>query len=154
MEYNIQETVQDSGNGRLFPADLYMEYVLYVARFTSPASRALLGEPSMAFETYVISWNITKRCGLRCEHCYLDASYLAGRETDELTLRECRVLIDQMAEINPQACLILTGGEPLLRPDIFEIASYAHNRGFMVVVGSGGNLINESLAHRLVESGV
>jgi radical SAM protein with 4Fe4S-binding SPASM domain len=108
----------------------------------------------MAFETYVISWNVTKRCGLRCEHCYLDASYLSGEATDELSLAECRVLIGQMAEINPQACLILTGGEPLLRPDIFDIASCAAAKGFMVVVGSGGNMIDDAIARRLVQSGV
>ncbi len=108
----------------------------------------------MAFETYVISWNVTKRCALRCEHCYLDAATLSGERTDELSLEECRKLIDQMAEINPQACLILTGGEPLLRPDIYQIASYASEKGFMVVVGSGGNLINDEIAERLVQSGV
>ncbi len=108
----------------------------------------------MAFETYVISWNVTKRCSLRCEHCYLDASYLTGDKTDEFSLEECNKLIDQMAEINPQACLILTGGEPLLRPDIFGIASYATEKGFMVVMGSGGNLIDDSIAKRLKDSGV
>ncbi|MBI5185233.1 MAG: radical SAM protein [Nitrospinae bacterium] len=108
----------------------------------------------MAFETYVISWNVTKRCGLRCEHCYLDAYSLSGETADELSLDECRVLIGQMAEINPQACLILTGGEPLLRPDIFDIASCATAKGFMVVVGSGGNIIDGAMARRLSQSGV
>ena len=79
----------------------------------------------MAFETYVISWNLTKRCNLSCSHCYLDAAFLEGDVVDELSLSESKKLIDQMAEVNPNACLILTGGEPLLREDIFDIARYA-----------------------------
>ena len=108
----------------------------------------------MSNDLYVISWNVTKRCGLRCAHCYLDASYLSGDQTDELSTGEALRLIDQIAEVSPQACLILTGGEPLLRPDIFEIASHADAQGFMVVMGSGGNLIDDAVAGKLVASGV
>ena len=108
----------------------------------------------MSFETYVISWNLTKRCNLRCSHCYLDASFLDGDVVDELSLAECRKLIDQMAEVNPNACLILTGGEPLLREDIYEIASYANEKGFMVVMGTNGLLLNDTTVPKMLDAGI
>ncbi|MDQ1271963.1 MAG: AdoMet-dependent heme synthase, partial [Planctomycetota bacterium] len=62
--------------------------------------------------------------------------------------------IDQMAELNPNLLLILTGGEPLLRKDIYELASYASKKGMMVVLGTNGNLIDDDIAKKLKESGV
>src|SRR3990170_2641016 len=106
----------------------------------------------MAFETYIISWNITKRCNLHCAHCYLDASYLTpplegGEEGGgELSTTECFRLIDQMAEVNPKAVLILTGGEPLLRKDIFQISKYASDKGFLTVLGTNGIMIRAKCA--------
>lgn len=108
----------------------------------------------MAFETYVISWNLTKKCNLRCSHCYLDASFLSGDAVDELSLPECKKLIDQMAEVNPNACLILTGGEPLMREDIYEIASYADGKGFMVVMGTNGLLLNDETVPKMLDAGI
>ncbi len=108
----------------------------------------------MAFETYVISWNLTKRCNLRCSHCYLDASFLEGDVVDELSLSESKKLIDQMAEVNPNACLILTGGEPLLREDIFDIARYADGKGFMVVMGTNGLLLNDITIPKMIDAGI
>lgn len=108
----------------------------------------------MAFETYVISWNLTKRCNLRCSHCYLDASFLSGDVVDELSYRECEKLIDQMAEVNPNACLILTGGEPLLRKDIYDITSYANDKGFMVVMGTNGLLLNDITVPKMLDAGI
>ena len=108
----------------------------------------------MAFETYIISWNMTKRCNLRCAHCYLDASYLTGDVTDELSTVECFRVIDQMAEVNPNAVLILTGGEPLLRKDIFEISRYASDKGFMTVLGTNGIPITDGVAKKIKESGI
>lgn len=108
----------------------------------------------MAFETYVISWNLTKRCNLRCSHCYLDAAYLNGDVVNEPSLLECKKLIDQMAEVNPNACLILTGGEPLLRDDIFEISSYADRKGFMVVMGTNGILLDDIIVPKILDAGI
>ncbi|MEK6590445.1 MAG: radical SAM protein [Nitrospinota bacterium] len=108
----------------------------------------------MAFETYIISWNITKRCNLRCAHCYLDASYLTGDLTDELSTEECFRLVDQMAEVNPKAVLIMTGGEPLLRKDIFEISRYASEKGFLTVLGTNGIPITADIALKIKENGI
>ena len=102
----------------------------------------------MDFRAYSISWNLTKRCNLNCDHCYLDAEFRGGLKTDELNTEECFRVIDQIAEVNPNAFLILTGGEPLLRPDIYEIIRYAADKKFMVVLGTNGTMINRVNAEK------
>ena len=108
----------------------------------------------MNYKPYAISWNTTYRCNLRCSHCYLDTNALTRQSANELSTNEGFRLIDQMAELNPNLLLILTGGEPLLREDIYEIAYYAFRKGMMVVLGTNGNLIDDGIARRLKESGV
>lgn len=107
----------------------------------------------MDFRAYSISWNITKRCNLNCHHCYLDADFRGGFRTDELNTEECFRVMDQIAEVNPNAFLILTGGEPLLRPDIYELIRHAADRKFMVVLGTNGTLINRANAEKIKASG-
>lgn len=107
----------------------------------------------MNFRAQVISWNITRRCNLRCEHCYIHAGPLARRR-DELATEECLGIIDQIKAHSPGSLIILTGGEPLLRKDVFQIARYASEAGFMVVVGTNGIPIRRRTARRLVDSGV
>jgi AdoMet-dependent heme synthase len=107
----------------------------------------------MDFRAYSISWNLTKRCNLNCDHCYLDADYRGGLRTDELDTQQCFKVIDEIAEVNPNAFLILTGGEPLLRPDIYEIIRYAADKKFMVVLGTNGTLINHANAVKIKEAG-
>jgi radical SAM protein with 4Fe4S-binding SPASM domain len=84
----------------------------------------------------------------------LDADQLTGKSKDELTTKEGYRLIDQIAEVNPEAMLILTGGEPLLREDIFELSRYASSKNLMVVLGSNGTLIDEQKADALLTSGI
>ena len=108
----------------------------------------------MNYKPYAISWNTTYRCNLRCSHCYLDTNALTKQSAKELSTQEGLRLIDQMAELNPNLLLILTGGEPLLRKDIYELASYASQKGMMVVLGTNGNLIDDDIARKLKESGV
>ena len=80
---------------------------------------------------YVISWNLTYRCNLACEHCYLDAggAPLVGTENfadrSELDTEGCFRVIDDIAAFAPECVTILTGGEPLLRRDILEIVRRA-----------------------------
>ncbi len=107
----------------------------------------------MDFRAYSISWNLTKRCNLNCDHCYLDADFRGGFRTDELNTEECFRVVDQIAEVNPNAFLILTGGEPLLRPDIYEIIRYAADKKFMVVLGTNGTLINRANAVKIKDAG-
>jgi AdoMet-dependent heme synthase len=108
---------------------------------------------------YVVSWNLTYRCNLACEHCYLDAggTPLVGTEnfTDrsELGTEECFRVIDEIAAFAPECLTILTGGEPLLRRDILEIVRRAAERGLWVVVGTNGVRVTENVAQRLAEAG-
>jgi AdoMet-dependent heme synthase len=108
---------------------------------------------------YVISWNLTYRCNLACEHCYLDAgpTPLVGTENfadrSELGTEECFKVIDEIAAFAPECVTILTGGEPLLRRDILEIVQRAAERELWVVVGTNGVRITENLARRLADAG-
>jgi AdoMet-dependent heme synthase len=122
---------------------------------------------------YVVSWNLTYRCNLACEHCYLDAGgttlppqraedaprgpRLLGVENfadrSELSTEECFKVIDDIAAFAPECLTILTGGEPLLRRDILEIVRRAAERGLWVVVGTNGVSITENVARRLAEAG-
>ena len=108
---------------------------------------------------YVVSWNLTYRCNLACEHCYLDAggTPLVGTENfadrSELGTEECFRVIDEIAAFAPECLTILTGGEPLLRRDILEIVRRAAERELWVVVGTNGVRITENLAKRLAEAG-
>jgi AdoMet-dependent heme synthase len=108
---------------------------------------------------YVISWNLTYRCNLACEHCYLDAGGTPLVRTDnfadrsELGTEECFQVIDEIAAFAPECLTILTGGEPLLRRDILEIVRRAAERGLWVVVGTNGVRITENVAQRLSEAG-
>jgi radical SAM protein with 4Fe4S-binding SPASM domain len=108
---------------------------------------------------YVISWNLTYRCNLACEHCYLDAGPkpLVGTENfadrSELGTEECFRVIDEIAAFAPECLTILTGGEPLLRRDILEIVQRAAERELWVVVGTNGVRITENVAQRLAAAG-
>ncbi len=108
---------------------------------------------------YVVSWNLTYRCNLACEHCYLDAGGTPQVGTEnfadrsELGTEECFRVIDEIAAFAPECVTILTGGEPLLRRDIIEIVRRAAERGLWVVVGTNGVRITENVARRLAEAG-
>jgi radical SAM protein with 4Fe4S-binding SPASM domain len=108
---------------------------------------------------YVVSWNLTYRCNLACEHCYLDAGGTPQVGTEnfadrsELGTEECFRVIEEIATFAPECLTILTGGEPLLRRDILEIVRRAAERGLWVVVGTNGVSITENLARRLAEAG-
>jgi radical SAM protein with 4Fe4S-binding SPASM domain len=108
---------------------------------------------------YVVSWNLTYRCNLACEHCYLDAggTPLVGTENfadrSELGTEECYKVIDEIATFAPECITILTGGEPLLRRDILEIVGRASERGLWVVVGTNGVRITENVAGKLAAAG-
>ncbi|MEK6673472.1 MAG: radical SAM protein [Nitrospirota bacterium] len=106
----------------------------------------------MGYDLKIISWNITRRCNIHCNHCYLPANNIKG--SPELNTEEALHVIDQIALVNPEVMLILSGGEPLLRNDIFELTGYASGKGMMVVLGSNGLLIDEEVAFNLRQSSV
>jgi len=99
----------------------------------------------------IVSWNITLRCPLSCAHCYVDAG---NREAEgALSTEEAFGVIDQVRETG-RPIVVLSGGEPLLRDDIYAIARYGTERGLRMVMGSSGVLIDRTTAARLRESGI
>jgi AdoMet-dependent heme synthase len=122
--------------------------------------RAVAPAPSEFPRPYVISWNLTYRCNLACEHCYLDAGPAkvahdpAFSDRGELSTEQCLQVVDQIATFAPEALVILTGGEPLLRRDLLDIVRHASGRELWVVVGTNGVLITENLARTLQTAGV
>ncbi|MDL4842907.1 TIGR04053 family radical SAM/SPASM domain-containing protein [Aquibacillus rhizosphaerae] len=80
-------------------------------------------------DPFIVIWELTRACELKCLHCRADAQY--HRHPSELNLQEGKRLIDQIIEMN-NPMLVFTGGDPLMRPDVFEIAAYAINKGVRV----------------------
>ena len=99
----------------------------------------------------LVFWELTTGCNLRCIHCRASATELMSPE--DLTLRECREIIDQLAEYAP-FILVLSGGEPLWRKDVFDIAKYAGKSGIAVALATNGTLVDEAMAHRIREAGI
>lgn len=73
---------------------------------------------------------------------------------EDFSTRECYKVMDDIAKVNPDVFLILTGGEPLVRKDIFDIASYGSDKGFTVVLGTNGVLLGERQAKQMRRSGI
>ncbi len=99
----------------------------------------------------VVVWNCTRRCNLRCVHCYSqseDRTY-----GGELTTDEARRFIDDLAAFGAPV-LLFSGGEPLLRPDLFDLLRHAAAAGLRTVLSTNGTLIDEATAERLREVGL
>lgn len=102
----------------------------------------------------IVSWNLTSRCNLACAHCYLDAVQRKAPLRDELDTQEALAVIGQLSRLAPGAMLVLTGGEPLLRPDLAQLVGAAADAGLMPVVGTNGTLLDEARARTLGKAGV
>ncbi|MGH7466869.1 MAG: radical SAM protein [Longimicrobiales bacterium] len=111
---------------------------------TAPASR---------FVPHVVAWNLTQRCNLACAHCYISAGSWHGA-AGELSTTECLRIADQILELNDSPMFILSGGEPLLRDDLEQIAAYASGRGATVVVGTNGTRLTAARIDSLKHAGV
>lgn len=98
----------------------------------------------------LVTWNLTRRCNLRCMHCYIDAAECVGE--GELSTEEAKAVLDDLARMGVPVVLF-SGGEPLLRKDIFELGSYGVSRGLRVVLSTNGTLIDRECARVLKESG-
>ncbi len=104
-----------------------------------------------AFAPRLIAWEVTRRCTLKCKHCRASAEHCAYE--GELSLDEVKRVIDSVAA-NFKPIMILTGGEPLLRPDIFDIVRYTKQAGLTPVMATCGVLLTEDIARELKESGI
>lgn len=98
----------------------------------------------------IISWNTTQACNMSCVHCYRDAG---TRREDELTTEEGKKLLGEMAKAGFKI-VILSGGEPLMREDIYELITHATKVGLRPVLGTNGALITPETAKRLKEAGL
>lgn len=102
---------------------------------------------------HVVAWNLTRRCNLACAHCYIAAGPTESA-TGELPTQDCLRIVDEILAVNPSPMLILSGGEPLLREDLEEIARAASSRGATVVVGTNGTGLITSRIEGLKAAGV
>jgi len=99
----------------------------------------------------MVAWEVTRSCNLACIHCR--ASSVSGPYTGELSTGECLKLIDEFASLgNP--VIILTGGEPLLRKDIYTIASYGTGKGLRMVMATNGTLVTDEVVRKLKGAGI
>ena len=99
----------------------------------------------------LLFWETTAGCNLECVHCRrLDVS----RELmqNDLTTQQGRTLIDQVASVG-RPVLVFSGGEPLMRPDIFDLATYAKSKGLLIALATNGTLIDAALAGRIAATG-
>ncbi len=98
----------------------------------------------------VVVWNVTRRCNLKCVHCYTDSC--DAEFSGELTSGEGRALIDDLARFRIPA-LLFSGGEPLIRKDLLDLARYAVSRGIRPVLSTNGTMINAPMAANLKNLG-
>jgi Fe-coproporphyrin III synthase len=109
------------------------------------------GAPKSAAERRpIVVWNVTRTCNLRCVHCYSD-SY-AQKYAGELTNEDAKRVIDDLAVFQVPAVLF-SGGEPLTRPDLFDLMSYAVGKGLRLTLSTNGTLLDEVAAKKLKELG-
>jgi radical SAM protein with 4Fe4S-binding SPASM domain len=94
----------------------------------------------------IVVWNLTRTCNLRCVHCYTDSS--AAIFHDELTTGDCKHVLNDLAEFKVPAVLF-SGGEPLVRRDLFDLAHHARELGLHVVLSTNGTLIDPRIARTL-----
>ncbi len=104
-------------------------------------------------DLYLLAINLTRRCNLRCAHCYLDAATLERGSDDELDTEEVCKLLDEIAQRSTETMVVLTGGEPLLRRDLETLVEHGSQLGLFMVVGSNGVLLSDKRVKSLKAAG-
>jgi AdoMet-dependent heme synthase len=99
----------------------------------------------------MIAWEVTRSCNLACKHCRASAE--RGPYPGELSTEKCLQTLDEIALVGTPV-IILTGGEPLLRHDIYELAAYGDQKGLRMVLATNGTLMTDSIVERLIASGI
>lgn len=107
-------------------------------------------KPQNLHAPFLVVWDYTRICNLKCKHCYARADKLAH---DELTTDQRKEVVDQLYDAGV-AALSFSGGEPLMQKDFFEIASYASSKHMYVTVATNGTLITKEVARKMKECGV
>jgi Fe-coproporphyrin III synthase len=109
------------------------------------------GAPRSAAERRpIVVWNITRRCNLRCAHCYSDST--SRLYPGELTFPRCQGVVDDLADFGVPG-LLFSGGEPMIHSEFFSLASYAHAAGLRLTLSTNGTLIDEWAACRIAALG-
>lgn len=98
----------------------------------------------------IVVWNITRRCNLKCIHCYSDSD--AREYPGELSWEQCQAVVDDLAAYGVPG-LLLSGGEPLIHPRFFDLAGYARSKGLRLTLSTNGTLIDRPAAERLQKLG-
>lgn len=98
----------------------------------------------------IVVWNITRRCNLRCIHCYSDSD--AREHPGELTWEQCKGVIDDLARFGVPG-LLLSGGEPMIHPRFHDLAAHARAKGLRLTLSTNGTLIDRAAAQRLKDLG-
>jgi len=99
----------------------------------------------------MLAWELTRSCNLACSHCRASAKF--APYPDELSTAECFKVIDEIVSFS-KPVIILTGGEPLLRKDIFEIAAYGKSKGLVMVMAPNGTLLTEENIKKIINAGI
>ena len=103
---------------------------------------------------FLVALNLTRRCNLNCAHCYLDAGGRERADRDELSTREVKQLLGDIAALSDETMIVFTGGEPLLRSDLVELVGHAWGLGLMAVLGTNGMGLNLRRARELKQAGL
>jgi len=98
----------------------------------------------------IVVWNCTRRCNLHCVHCYANSDY--STHVGELTTQEAKSFLQDLSDFGIPV-LLFSGGEPLLRDDIFELAIFVRELGIRSVLSTNGTLITEKTAQKIKEVG-
>jgi radical SAM protein with 4Fe4S-binding SPASM domain len=117
---------------------------------TIPTAAGATGMGCIGFPIHPV-WEITSACNLRCRQCHAAGG---KAQPDELTTEEGKRLIDELAQIPEFRMLVFTGGEPLVRKDVFELAEYAASLGFQISIATNGTLITPEVAKQMKQVGV
>jgi radical SAM protein with 4Fe4S-binding SPASM domain len=107
-------------------------------------------KPMSRVAPFLVVWDFTHKCNLRCKHCYSNSGAV---EEEELTTQQAKNVVDQLADAHVTA-LAFSGGEPLTRKDFFEVARYASDRGLYVSLASNGTLLTKENVQKLKEAKV
>lgn len=145
---------------RQFGSILFFKHLIKWKRFNRwlfnyginmlPVAAGAIGMGCIGFPAHP-AWEITTACNLNCIHCHTNG----GKSSDdEISTKEAKKLIDELSKVKNFRMLVYTGGEPLVRDDLFEILDYSKRAGFVNVIATNGTLITRDTAAKLKKAGV
>lgn len=106
----------------------------------------------MEFEPKWIAWEITRRCNLKCVHCRSSSEMEAGEHPD-FSFEQAKSILDDISSYaNP--VMVLSGGEPLLREDVFDIAKYGGSKGLRMCLATNGTLVNQDICDKIKDADI